>query len=351
MTGCDAFTYRATGFLVSVQAVSITIGNVTSQTATITSVDTSKAFIIQAGFNTQVATKNGATMFPRIELTNSTTVTVYRNTANVSEITFNAYVVEFDSRFIKSIQQGTVTAALASSGTTTISSVNTANSALFWLGSTSDDTSVNLNQYMCTVDLTDATTVTVNVRASLSTNICGFVVVEFWPQVIQRIQGGSISATSSTATSFSTTITAVNLDNTFLAYGGQNASAVNFNSAYCRISHTDSTTVTAVRDGTASNNRLIHFRSVEFVPGVLASPVQRATITQTSAADGDTTITTVNTSKTAIHFTGNSSTGTTDPSASLVATSLTSSTNVRGATRIGATANTRISRVGVLEFT
>lgn len=79
---------------------------------------------------------------------------------------------------IKSIQYGTISAAgAATSGTATITSVNTAKTVLVHLGERG--TAADIASMSNTITLTNATTVTMNRSASTDAITVSFVAVEF----------------------------------------------------------------------------------------------------------------------------------------------------------------------------
>ncbi|NDF11896.1 MAG: hypothetical protein EB060_03650 [Proteobacteria bacterium] len=170
--------------IVSVQEVAITIGSgATSNTASITSVNTSNAHVIFNGFLTDITTLGGANKIqPRVELTSSTVVTAYRNTAGGS-VTVRATVIEWDSAWIQSIQTGTITiAAGSSSNTGTVSSVTTGNSAVIYLGQTATDTATDdcyPARFATRLTLTNATTITASRGTTTSAVTVGYALVEF----------------------------------------------------------------------------------------------------------------------------------------------------------------------------
>lgn len=80
----------------SIQRGTITVSAATSNTATITSVDTTKTLISKLGSTTtvSVASYEPGRSECRVELTNATTVTAYKNTSTDS-ITVGYQVVEY----------------------------------------------------------------------------------------------------------------------------------------------------------------------------------------------------------------------------------------------------------------
>jgi hypothetical protein len=78
----------------SIQAGTIALINVTSNTATISSVNTAKAFVIFNGFSTNVTGGDMGRAMVRVSLTNATTVTAEKNTFSDNS-TVSYTVVEF----------------------------------------------------------------------------------------------------------------------------------------------------------------------------------------------------------------------------------------------------------------
>jgi hypothetical protein len=79
---------------------------------------------------------------------------------------------------IKSIQRGTVTANGATTGTATITSVNTAKTELRYLGFSS--ASAILDRINSRIDLTNATTVTLTKATASDAATASFEVTEFY---------------------------------------------------------------------------------------------------------------------------------------------------------------------------
>jgi hypothetical protein len=169
----DAFTNTATvGFVVvefqaayvdSVQQVSITIAaGSTSNTASISSIDTSRSVLVFKG-NTMTDAQNANTALARVSLTNATTVTATRNTSSASFPTsVKATVIQFASGVIHSIQRGTITIATSSaSQVDSITAIDTAKTAIFYGGVTSTSTSIfDENSVFPTISLSSTTTIT-----------------------------------------------------------------------------------------------------------------------------------------------------------------------------------------------
>lgn len=148
-----------------------------SGTATITSVDTTKSAVIFLGMDSDSAGSaatnyEGATC--GLILTNATTVTATRSTTTGSVVV--SFVVVYFATATR-VQVGTVSCAVANSGTATILSVNLTKTLLLWQGSPST-TNVSPLYDRTRITLTNATTVTANRSGALGTTVTDFVVVE-----------------------------------------------------------------------------------------------------------------------------------------------------------------------------
>lgn len=173
----------------SVQKRSVTNAtSSTSYTDTISSVNTSYTLLFYNGFMYTVAIAK-ASAAHRIALTNSTTVTLNRNSGSDSNSRTIYYTaVEFQSAILNSaVQRGNITGT-AVSRTATITTVNTALAALnyggFSASTNSDSTTVPR------LDLTNATTVTSTLNSSGPHN-SNWEVIEFAPTVVPS-QGSNV---------------------------------------------------------------------------------------------------------------------------------------------------------------
>lgn len=173
-------SYRST-IIKSIQYGSVEMNGVTSGTATITAVVTANAVVYPLGVAYNAAGASPAKCFFSVVLTNTTTVTVSRNTSEAVSAVVQFVVVEYASWVLKSNQPGTVVIASAVSNTATITSVNTAKAQVVFNGSISNnDPTLIEGVDLATLVLTNATTVTAtrktNSGGSLTT---AFTVVEF----------------------------------------------------------------------------------------------------------------------------------------------------------------------------
>gem|GEM_PF-6850187 len=287
----------------SVQYVTITIPTgAASNTATISTVG-SRAFVLFLGFQATAAL-NPSISYARVELTNSTTVTAYRNASSASEtVTVQCVVVDATANLVSSVQSGTVTIAGGGvSGTASISSTNASYTVLHYLGLTNASTSTqNISQIEAVLSVS-GTTVTATRLAAGSAETVGFIVIEFQSaacnQAVQSYQTAWNSGVTATQS-----ITSVTTGNSLLIYAGSSANvAGNQAQGEQHASLTNATTVTFTVTTSSSNTKNYNFFVVEFASGVLASSVQRGTTTLTAVTSNTSTISSVNTSKAVMSF-------------------------------------------------
>ena len=163
---------------------------------------------------------------------------------------------------VASIQTGTISMGNGvNSGTSAITSVNTANSVVYYSGLLGSKQNDFMDSMLSTVVLTNATTVTVQrVSAGTNTVVVGWVVVEFNPGVIRSIQTGTIAVTT---TSNTATITSVNTAKSCIVFNGCRASNGLSDDSFGRVALTNATTVTALRE-TAAGTCTVAYSAVEF---------------------------------------------------------------------------------------
>jgi hypothetical protein len=166
----------ASGVIQSIQQINdaYTSGN-TSDTKTISSVNTANSMIVCRGFQSTAVIPSAWYL---IELTNSTTVTLTRDGTLTTSRTPRYTIVEFVSGVLKSNQTGTITLTNATSNTASISSVNTNRTICAYTGSVNalNDPPNSIMK----ISLTNSTTVTGTVNGSTAdAKGIGFQCVEF----------------------------------------------------------------------------------------------------------------------------------------------------------------------------
>lgn len=299
MPAFDGGGSAVSGIISSIQQVEFTIASAaTTGTATITSVDTSRSVVffsngVFGGLRqTDTANTPDVTM-ARIELTNATTVTATRNTADTFAITVICTVVEYTADAIDSVQQGTVQITGANlTNTATITSVNTSRSVVLYNGATSDNTA-SARQAVAwqELSLTNATTVTGtrgNAGSAPQTSDANFVVIEFASGVIDSAQEFSITITDGVSTVNTATISSVDTSRSMIFPGGITNSAVSLSPSpgVLRATLTNATTVTATRNTATGDDPVVAGTVVEFAAIRIAS-IQRGTVT---IGSGNTTV-------------------------------------------------------------
>lgn len=323
-----------------VQYVAITIPTgAASATATIAAVGTT-AFILNNGFESS-GTTSASTAYCRIELTNSTTVTAYRNASDATiTCVASACVVDATGNLIVSVQSGTIVfASGATSATATISSVDANNAVLHCLGFISSQASLSLSNIEVILTYS-GTTVTATRLFSGSTETVGFIVIEFQGAVMNQAVQSFQKAWTTTTTSTTQVITSVNANNALVIWAGSNAnSGISEARTEQRAVLTNGTTVTINVNTAFSIAANYNFFVLEFIAGVLNSNVQRGTTTLTTVNSNTSTITAVNTTNTLTNFLRYTATQTAaDITDSVTAVALTNSTTVTTA-RNGASGN------------
>lgn len=290
-------------YVSSVQHVSITIPTgSTSATATISTVG-SRAFLLFNGFQATAATDTSVA-YARVELTNTTTVTAYRNSSSGSDtVTVKCVVVDATSSLIASVQTGTISiAGGGTSGTATISSVNASYTALHLLGYINSQTSLSLSNIEPVLTIS-GTTITATRQFSGNSSTVGFIVIEFQSAACnQAVQSYQLSWTNS-GTSTTQTITSVNTNNALIIYAGSNgnsSSGINKIEQYATL--TNGTTVTVNTNTAGFITCRYNFFVVEFASGILKSSVQRNTTTLTGVTSNTSTITSVTTTSALLNF-------------------------------------------------
>ncbi len=203
---------------------------------------------------------------------------------------------------VASSQQVSVTiAAGATTGTATITSVNTATSVCIYGGNLGPETTLNDSTEFGGIALTNATTVTATRGVSDASNslTVNCTVLEFSTAAVKSVQQGSITMTN--ATSNTATITSVTTTNSVAVFGGWTSSDANANLTVAgKVALTNATTVTATCGGSGAGiSTTVYYAILEFNSGILNSSTQQGTATiAANATSGTATITSVTTGQT-----------------------------------------------------
>ena len=300
LIGFGAFTPAAaapSGPITSIQQVSITIASSnSSNTATITSVDTTLTSIHFNGIDTDATTNDGA--LARVELTNATTVTAYRSGTTSNTCTVRATVVEWNSDWVNSVQHGTVALTGASTGNATISSVNTSYAIAVWLGNLGSTSSLNCARGMCRVKVNTATQVTAARGNGTDNATVGFCVIDFNSAKITSMQFVETTIATSTS-STNTTITSVDDTSAIMFWAGHSGAGTSIVDNMTDNYRNSTTNVLASRGAApAGNTTISRCYIVEFAASTV-NQSSRSEISFTGTSDVWTlgAISTVDTSK------------------------------------------------------
>lgn len=170
-----------TPLIKSIQRGTITITGAASVTATITSVNTASAVVRMVGFTTS-GTLTDYQTFPRVELTNATTVTASVNTSpGANSVVVSYEVIEYDPTYVKSLQRGTIALAGSSSKTATITAVDTTHTELIDCGFTTSNSGASTSTVNTDMVLTNSTTITATSVGTGANQTVGYQVLEWNP--------------------------------------------------------------------------------------------------------------------------------------------------------------------------
>jgi len=249
------------GKLDSLQKGTVTITDTnTSNTASITSVDTSRSVVLWNGSTCDRTGSNRMTSgSAELALTDATTVTATR-ISTVDEMVAGFVVLEFASGVTDSIQEVSITVNNPDlSDTATITSVDTSRSMIFPGGEASFEANWILAVVGTEMELTNATTVTATRQNSAWVTSKTGTVVEFAADETNSIQRGSISL-ATTDTSKDATITSVDTTKAFvhsLGSQGPRTSALIQERQCLDISLINATTIRVTRGaGSASGDEI-----------------------------------------------------------------------------------------------
>lgn len=259
----------------TVQYGTITSTNpATSGTAAITGVDTSVSTVIYLGVTTDNVIAASADTYSRVTLTDTDTVTLNRD-SNGNSVTGSFVVVEFQSAVINSVQTIAVTSTSTSTTiSSTISAVTLADTLYFFGGLQSNNSTQPNSQYRS--ELTATTTVThTRTGTNSSTRTVNGTVVEFVSGVLTSNQTGNTPVASTT--SADEAVTAVDVDNAVIIWGGYSTTATAAPEAWSSAKLLDLDTVRAQKNTGGSTTSTPAWIVAEFdvsVANVVAGGMQ-----------------------------------------------------------------------------
>jgi hypothetical protein len=330
----------------TVQHFNVTIPiNQTQGTATIAAVDTNRASIGYGGYFSSVTTLQGNTSSGRVELTDSTTVTAYRDTLDASRtVNVVGCVIEWASDMVNSVQRGQINIGLGGSSATATINAAIGVGVENYLGRTTGSTAMDPSIMEVGLDLTNPTTITANRGSgSLDTLNVGFEFIDFKSSVIQSVQRFAQNYTN-VNTSDNITISSVDVNNSMLLNTGQYGASTTWADTLHALTLTGATTVNAERNGANAASRTANFVVLEFVPGVITAKQTNAR-TWTTPGNSDLVISSVDSAKTAVYSCGFLSNGITVQNI-FSAARLLSATSIRYA-KAGTTSTNKLNAEAV----
>ena len=252
----------------NVQRGTISLTSVASNTATISSVTTSRAVVLSGGYTTTTG-GSSTSLYTNLELTNSTTVTAARTgTTGTNVVAYS--VVEFVSDIIQSVQHRSVTMSTTSAAPTdTISSVVFDNTWFIWGGGLSGATGPNSANHALFLD--GSTTVTLIREGTTSTTrTAKYIVLEFVPAVIRRTNynGQTLNNNTSNSTDLNALFGSdVDKNKTISSYLGQSTSVSSTTAMgqWPMQTTITNTTTLSVAKGVSTGSATVYFGAIEFL--------------------------------------------------------------------------------------
>jgi len=321
----------ASGIIVSIQPFEIVmVSGVATNTATIAAVDGTRTVIFPAGLTQTNSVTAGQNSRARSELTDPTTISVFR-TGTVGDVTVRGAAVEFNSTGVESVEYGLTTFASANlTATTTVTSANMARTAIFNLGfDATNGSTATIANFTPTIELTDPTTVTLRRDLAGATTFFGtggWVLCRFVSGVA-TVQHQMFTSTSAGLSEQHAIPTPVNPARSFIAWGGVRGASTTEQDFLQKVQLSSSAATTITRNEGSTDTHGLHYNVVE-VNQAYINTIQRGTTTIISSAlSGTATITSANTSKTAIAW-GGFSTGGDQPNEQESTAKITNATTI-----------------------
>lgn len=335
----QAFTPRYS-IIKSIQQIEITIGTSSnSATGAISPVDVTKSIVIYNGWRSSAAVQNPSQDYPRITLTNSTTVTAQTATTNATYTRIVCCtVVEFQPNVVKSVQTGSITST-ATSATATISAVNVANSSVLFTGFNYTDTAiVNYSRCMSRISLTNSTTVTFNRQITTLSITINYTVIEFVPGIMKSVQQLLVSIGSTSSSASATLPIPVVVKNCMCVYNGfamNSGISGNESLTFSETHLVDSVTMTATRVGSATMAPNVGSTVLEFRLGIIKSRNSGQTSITNGNSNTNVTIPAVDVSKSVIVWLGQK-----------YSADITAEDSCYGTAKLSSSTNVLLERVG-----
>jgi hypothetical protein len=235
----------------SIQQFSIVTAAVASGTATISSVNTARAWVVNSGSFSNIGNNDWNYNTHRLRLTSSTQVTATRDADAGSTTTTNGFVIEAASGVTTSVQEVSATiAAAADTQDTAVTAVTDGLAILFWGGWEIDlfaSSNYQRHPYTYRTSTTNVRWARGAVSATTATGTC--TLVDFASGMItQRFAAQPTIGTG--ATTQDTAMTSVNRNKAIISWLGQTGNSSGIGNAaifWATVGYADNATVRAER--------------------------------------------------------------------------------------------------------
>lgn len=347
---------HATQYVNSVQQLSVTIAS-GSLTGTVSGGTPTGTYVLfYSGCNTTAAASNGQA-YARLAVDQGTgVVTATRGVSSTTTVTCTFSLMDATPNLVTSVQQNVITLSTTQGTgvTSTISSVTTADSSVFYEGMSQTLTTQHFDLNTYGVSLTNSTTVTgFAVSSGSGTTIGGYQVVNWNHAALnsstqQYVTSWTNSSGSSTTQAVSP---AVDPNNSMVAFGGGGGVSGDTNvREQPTIRLTSGSVITITIGDVADGNAQKEYETVvEFATGVLQQSAQRPVTAITASMSATSTITASATTSSALNWNGflSSTTTNTTHATLLPSIALASSTSV---TATLASSGSATSAAEILQF-
>lgn len=293
--------FQSAGLIQNLQPFAITIASAgTSNTGTVTSVDTTRSTIVYGGVQSgDTSSSDGTNDFCTFVLTNATTITITRTGTGAFTLIGKGTLIQWKSGVVKSISQGTIVIGSGSTSNTASFTAVTSGNAIVLFGGLTTSTNGTTGQLLARTALASTTTASATRNTSTTNTVTvGYCMFEFNSGILNSsTQSGTI--TGVTGTPQNSTITAVTMAQTWLIYEGQ--TVTNTGNSYNEMGYIQLTSTTNVQF-TSGTGAIVGYMVCEFKLANAKSNSYAAVTTTTTT--GTATFSAVNTSLAWVTFLG-----------------------------------------------
>lgn len=249
-------------YVESVQQDTVTIGSGSaSGTKAITAVDRTRSLPFYLGVTNTGTTTSANAVHCNFAFQDNSTIVANRNAASSTVTTLGFCIVQFVKGVLKSVQAISSTSTSTNTeDTDTINTVDPARTILLYNGVSS--ATATINNFFHNLKLTNATTVTKSrAGTSAASRTINYIVAQFTPTVIKRIQRDIVSIAS--ADSADKAITAVTVAKAFVNFLGSSASNTTVAEQYSTVELQATTNVRGKKNTAGTSTAAAAFEVIE----------------------------------------------------------------------------------------